>query len=55
MILYFTENLSGQCQITTYANDTIICAGDSVSLWASGECGSLMNNDFNDGTPGPDG
>ncbi len=51
-LIIFSGNLSAQCEITAYANDTIICQGDSVSLWASGECGSLMNNNFNDGTPG---
>ena len=51
-LIIFNGNLSAQCEITLYANDTIICQGDSVSLWASGECGSLMNNNFNDGTPG---
>ncbi len=51
-LITFRGNLSAQCEITAYANDTIICQGDSVSLWASGECGSLMNNNFNDGTPG---
>ena len=46
-----------QCTVTAYANggtsSVQICLGDSVNLTATGGCPNyLLNNDFNDGTPG---
>jgi len=49
--------LHSQCNITAYANGTSnsisICPGDAVSLTSTGGCPTyVMNNDFNNGTPG---
>jgi len=54
LIIAFTNitEMYAQCEITAFANDTIICQGDSVTIWSDGGCGYLMSNDFNDGTPG---
>jgi len=46
-----------QCNVTAYANagtNTVqICLGDSVTLTATGGCPNyILNNDFNNGTPG---
>jgi len=51
-ILFYVWNVYSQCSVTAYANPTTICAGDEVNLSAVGSCGYLMNNDFNNGTPG---
>jgi len=41
-----------QCDVQATASHDTICAGDSISLSATGNCGYLMKNDFNNGTVG---
>ncbi len=48
----FSIRIYGQCDVEAFANPYEICAGQTVSLWATGGCGILMYNDFNGGTPG---
>ncbi|MDD3876541.1 MAG: PKD domain-containing protein [Bacteroidales bacterium] len=50
-------HIYAQCNVTAYANggtNTVeICLGDNVTLTATGGCPNyVLNNDFNDGTPG---
>lgn len=54
LIIAFTNisEIYGQCNMQVYANQTVICEGDSVTIWGDGSCGYLMSNDFNTGTPG---
>ena len=54
LIIAFTNisEMYGQCNMQVYANQTVICEGDSVTIWGDGGCGYLMSNDFNSGTPG---
>ncbi|MCF8330875.1 MAG: PKD domain-containing protein, partial [Bacteroidales bacterium] len=48
----FTQKANAQCEVTANAYPQVVCAGDAVTLSASGGCGFLMNNDFNNGTIG---
>jgi gliding motility-associated-like protein len=41
-----------QCYIFANGYPATICAGEAVTLTATGDCGYLMANDFNNGTPG---
>jgi gliding motility-associated-like protein len=49
---YNISEIYGQCNMQVYANQTVICQGDSVAIWGDGSCGYLMSNDFNTGLPG---
>ena len=49
---YNISEIYGQCNMQVYANQTVICQGDSVAIWGDGSCGYLMSNNFNSGTPG---
>jgi len=51
------SNTFSQCNVTAYGNGGTtqiqICLGDIVTLTATGGCPNyVLNNDFNDGTPG---
>lgn len=46
------DQANAQCEVKANAYPQVICAGDAVTLSASGGCGFLMNNDFNNGTIG---
>jgi len=48
------EKVSAQCfaEITSPANDTTICIGQSINLSAFASCSYLMNNNFNNGSIG---
>ncbi|MCF8297151.1 MAG: T9SS type A sorting domain-containing protein [Saprospiraceae bacterium] len=51
-ILSFGIKSFSQCIIQATAYPNVICAGDSITLSATGSCGYLMKNDFNNGTIG---
>ncbi|HOH99897.1 MAG TPA: PKD domain-containing protein [Bacteroidales bacterium] len=50
--LGLTHQVSAQCDITATGYPIEICRGEPVMLTASGACGYLMLNDFNNGTIG---
>ncbi len=57
ILLIYAQTYSQSCTVTAYANggtNTVeVCLGDSVTLTATGNCDNyVLNNDFNDGTPG---
>ncbi|MCF8296438.1 MAG: T9SS type A sorting domain-containing protein [Saprospiraceae bacterium] len=55
LLLFISSVLKSysQCYIQATASQDTICAGDSILLSATGNCGySLMKNDFNNGTIG---
>ncbi|MFO8086836.1 MAG: PKD domain-containing protein [Bacteroidales bacterium] len=51
-MMLFSQKAKAQCEVTANAYPQVVCAGDAVTLSASGGCGFLMNNDFNNGTIG---
>ncbi len=46
------DQANAQCEVKAIAYPQVVCAGDAVTLSASGGCGFLMNNDFDNGTIG---
>ena len=55
LLSFFAINYTyAQCEVTANINPAVICAGEAVTLTATGGCGTyLMSNDFNNGTPAP--
>ena len=51
-LIFIGYSASAQCEVTANAYPQVVCAGDAVTLSASGGCGFLMKNDFNNGTIG---
>ncbi len=47
-----TQTVNAQCAVIASGYPLQICAGEPVNLTATGGCGYLMSNDFNNGTPG---
>ncbi|MCF8297152.1 MAG: T9SS type A sorting domain-containing protein [Saprospiraceae bacterium] len=53
MLLIISELTSySQCYVQATVSQDTICAGDSISLSTTGNCGYLMKNGFNNGTIG---
>ncbi|MCF8296439.1 MAG: T9SS type A sorting domain-containing protein [Saprospiraceae bacterium] len=54
ILLFISSGLTSysQCNIQATVSQNTICAGDSILLSATGGCGYLMKNDFNNGTVG---
>ncbi len=50
--ILYSKQMNAQCDVTANINPAVICAGEAVTLTATGGCGFLMANDFNNGTPG---
>jgi gliding motility-associated-like protein len=51
-LILFANKTYSQCQVTAAAVPTTICEGEPVIITSNGSCGYLMNNDFDNGTPG---
>ncbi|MFO8054795.1 MAG: hypothetical protein R6U19_06485, partial [Bacteroidales bacterium] len=47
-----SSQAKAQCNVNAIAYPQAVCAGEKVSLSASGGCGLLMSNDFDNGTIG---
>ena len=52
ILMMTSATVYAQCDVTANIYPAEICVGDPVTLTATGGCGYLMSNDFNNGTPG---
>lgn len=53
-LLFQNQESFGQCEIKAFASSSIICTGDTIDLWAVGNCGNKLSNNFNSGNLGLD-